>query len=605
MATEIGRVYLDGCNYELAYDLLSQSAENNTSDVRLYGILHVTNNYVSWDSGSASVHTSGLQPIGTYYGRGDYVVITRDFTFAHDSQGKFENVGIGGSLRTTFVNGDVYGTMSLPKINRYPILTSGMNFNDEENPVYNITAFNTFPIRVKLEAGGNPQLIIRDLDTKGSINYTLELTEEERNTLRALCPNSNTLNVIETVCAMNGNTELNWSYKGYKMTIVNGNPVFSDFDIADVNPTTRALTGSTLNNVVNINGYSNIQATISTSNKAEAIKSATMNKYRFKIGDSSTDIAYSSEEVVNGTINNASIGIYEMYAIDSRNNSTLITKQATSIINYEKVAIDKQNCSFVRDDNQVGENAILTINGTFWNDNFGQVSNSLSVSYKLKKSDSSTWITGTTTITPTINNNDFTFTGMIASDNLDTTWDLDSSYNLEVIVSDELSSASVELILNSAVPTMSLDKNGVGIMCAYDSNIGGLLQVGGKVIDGGTILWTNSNPDNAFDEQDIVLSSSDYDYLEIIVKMWNQNNFKKFLSVRIPKNQSAILNTFFVSNFSTGECFLGQRILDYSDSTTYIARKCYGLNIGTTSASVNNSVLIPQYIIGYKTGLFE
>ena len=48
MATSLGRVYLNGCNYELAYDLLGQNVEGNYSNVRLYGILHVTNNYISW-----------------------------------------------------------------------------------------------------------------------------------------------------------------------------------------------------------------------------------------------------------------------------------------------------------------------------------------------------------------------------------------------------------------------------------------------------------------------------------------------------------------------------------------------------------------------------
>ena len=150
---------------------------------------------------------------------------------------------------------------------------------------------------------------------------------------------------------------------------------------------------------------------------------------------------------------------------------------------YDKVYIDKNSCSFVRDDNQVGENAILTLRGIFWNDDFGEVQNSLSVSYRFKKTTSSTWIDGTTTITPITSDNDFTFTGQIASDNNDTTWDLDASYNLEVIISDELSSASIELILNSAVPTLSLDKEGVGVLCAYDSSLGGKLQIDGKRID--------------------------------------------------------------------------------------------------------------------------
>ena len=132
---------------------------------------------------------------------------------------------------------------ALTTIARYPTLTSGTNFTDIQNPVYNISnPDTTHNVRVKLEAGGDTQLIIRDLGVGYKGAYTLVLTESERNTLRALCPNSKTLTVMETVCAMNGNTELNASYKSYTMTIVDASPTF-DADYLDTNSTTTAITG--------------------------------------------------------------------------------------------------------------------------------------------------------------------------------------------------------------------------------------------------------------------------------------------------------------------------------------------------------------------------
>lgn len=143
MATSLGRVYLKGCNYELAYDLLSQSTQNNSSSVRFYGILHVTNNYIAWDRGSASVHTSGLQTIGTYYSKGDHTLITRDFTLNHDSNGNYSSY-IGASLSTTFVSGDTGGTLTLPKIARHPNITSfTVNKRDETSFTFNFTANTT------------------------------------------------------------------------------------------------------------------------------------------------------------------------------------------------------------------------------------------------------------------------------------------------------------------------------------------------------------------------------------------------------------------------------------------------------------------------------
>lgn len=118
MATVLGTVNLNGCNYQLAYDLLGQYSSSNQSNVRLYGILNVTNNYIEWTRGSASVHISGLQEIGTRYEKGSHTLITRDFTFTHDDKGEF-SAYIGASLSTTFVSGDTGGTLTLPKIQRY------------------------------------------------------------------------------------------------------------------------------------------------------------------------------------------------------------------------------------------------------------------------------------------------------------------------------------------------------------------------------------------------------------------------------------------------------------------------------------------------------
>lgn len=105
----------------------------------------------------------------------------------------------------------------MTKIQRYPILASGKDFKDNENPVYNITAFGTYPIRVKLEAGGNSSLAIRDLTSKNSQTYTMELTDSERNTLREMMT-GDSLTVRYTVCALQNGNEISWNYKDYKMT---------------------------------------------------------------------------------------------------------------------------------------------------------------------------------------------------------------------------------------------------------------------------------------------------------------------------------------------------------------------------------------------------
>lgn len=197
------------------------------------------------------------------------------------------------------------------------------------------------------------------------------------------------------------------------------------------------------------------------------------------------------------TINNSTTGTYQVYAIDSRNNSTLVTKLADSVKDYTPLVRDT-NYSAERDDGGIGRNVTLTFSGTIWNDSFGAVLNGFDTAkYLFKKTDSSVWIDladlgiTPTNITPTITNNTFSFSGLIRSNNNDTTWDLDSSYDIKVILEDKLSSVEFQTVLASAIPNLSLSKNGVGIMCDYDETLGGLLQIGGEVYKSGIEFSTN------------------------------------------------------------------------------------------------------------------
>lgn len=192
---------------------------NNTSSIHAYLDLYVAGSVAS--SGiNVGVSGAGNQDLGyRSYGSGTHRLVDGYYTASHNSDGS-GSTNVSGYFNSYIGNWSLSGTLGLTKINRYPVLNSGSNFTDRTNPVFNITAYGTYPLRVKLEAGGNTQLITRDLSSRNSQTYTLELTNEERKTLRRLSPDGKTLAVRETVCAMSGNTELNSSYKDYTMTIV-------------------------------------------------------------------------------------------------------------------------------------------------------------------------------------------------------------------------------------------------------------------------------------------------------------------------------------------------------------------------------------------------
>ena len=147
---------------------------------------------------------------------GDTYICSWTGDIYHNGDGS-KVVSVGWSAHSNYAgnsNGDA--SWSLTKINRYPILNSGKNFKDNENPVFNISGYGVYPIRVRLEAAGASR-VSRDLNTKNSIVYTLELTDEERALLRSLMTGES-LTVRYVVVGMSGGNEVTWSWKDYTMT---------------------------------------------------------------------------------------------------------------------------------------------------------------------------------------------------------------------------------------------------------------------------------------------------------------------------------------------------------------------------------------------------
>lgn len=110
----------------------------------------------------------------------------------------------------------------------------------------------------------------------------------------------------------------------------------------------------------------------------------------------------------------------------------------------------------------------------------------------------------------------------------------------------------------------------------------------------GTILWENPLPTSDFTEQDITLSSSDYDCYEVIYKQ-NTNTNRALNTGKIPKGYGAVLNEALTSSH--------YRAINYnSDTSLHISS---GVNVAPYgNPVVADSQCVPLYIIGYKTGLF-
>lgn len=460
------------------YEVLNQSTANNSTTFRLRGYFYygggasVSSSYSTFEVNGTSVKT------GSYnYNHGYHLLGQKDITVIHNSNGTFPSTTASIYANSYHINGTKTGSLSAPKIDRLAMVTSGMNFNDENNPSVSFTNPANFLVAPYMNFYINNNLVASLERAKGNFTspYTWELTEAERTQIRTSLSNVNSCVVSQGFETYNGNTRLGYNSKTYTFSIINANPTFNDFSFEDINSKTLTLTG---NNQKVIQGYSNVKVTITESNKAIANKNATMSRYSFVCSDIQNDIPYSSDSTTNGIINNVKSGVFNVYAIDSRNNSTLVTKHASETINY--TPLTKGDITIVRD-NGVAEKTTLTITGVINLVNFGSVTNSIKeAKYRYRTTDeTSTWSEYKNITISVGNDGTFTFNNLIQGDT-DEGFDIGNSYNIQVIVSDELSTITYTANLGSAIPNIALHKNGVGIMGKYDETIGGLLQVAGE-----------------------------------------------------------------------------------------------------------------------------
>lgn len=412
---------------------------NNTSTVSFSFVLSPVQSGWDWNISGVSYRvtingTSYTGTIRSYNGSSTVTLRSGSLTVPHNNDGSKSisfSFSVTDSAGKTYTpgNASASGSMALTKIARYPVLNSGSNFTDESNPTLKFTNYGVFNVRVKLEAGGNTSLITRDI-SKNATSYTFNLTEEERNELRALCPNSNSLSVRETVCAVNGTTEVNASYKDYTMTIVNGNPTFSDFTYKDTNTTVTNVIGT---DQALVKGVSTLQATVSSSNKMVAKKKAIAKNYVATIDDTNVSKDYSTSDIVFdlGIIKTAGTKRLNIRAYDSRNNSALVYKDIT-VYDYEAPILNITSTRLNNFENQT----TLTIDGSFSSLKINNVEKNALQSVKYRYREVGGEWNAYVELTPTVDGNNFTCQDVILS--LDNT----NAYEFEVVATDKLSSTT-------------------------------------------------------------------------------------------------------------------------------------------------------------------
>jgi hypothetical protein len=318
----------------------------------------------------------------------------------------------------------------------------------------------------------------------GWLDGTSKTVTPPASTIYDLTPNSNTYTARYIITTFENNVSYT-NYKDFLFTVTDSNPTFSNFTYANTNTTSYnggtldTLTGS---NQILVKGFSNVKVTIGTGYKAVAKNSATMKSYSASIGTKTASANYSSSAEVTMTMNAIDGNTIKVYAIDSRTNSTAVTKTVT-VKEYSDLTINEVTAT--RGSNGVGTDVTLAFNGKYWANSFGAVTNDITKCfYQYKKTGTSTWTTGATGLTYTKSNGTYSGSISIQGDAGATGFSVEDSFDIRLTVADKLVTKTFDMVLGSGTPAIAIYKNNIAIGKKYDKDLGGALQVDGDIYMG-------------------------------------------------------------------------------------------------------------------------
>lgn len=120
----------------------------------------------------------------------------------------------------------------------------------------------------------------------------------------------------------------------------------------------------------------------------------------------------------------------------------------------------------------------------------------------------------------------------------------------------------------------------------------------------GKLLWTNYSPTSSFGGQTIVLNDDDYDCYEILFLISNATGADSSRMGSSGKILKGYAPRLFISFSGSGGANVRSRNTSFDSNTAITFEDAYSA-VGTTGRQVDNTMIIPLYVIGYKTGLFD
>lgn len=371
-------------------------------------------------------------------------------------------------------------------------------------------------------------------------------------------------------------------------------PTFTDFEYEDADSRTSTLTGD---NQVIVNLWSNPKLIVSTSNKAVGNKSASIVKYRFTVGTISREKAYSSSAEVSEEFNNITAKNLSVTAIDSRGLETTVTKilDSSHYIEYQNSKFTKVE---IERENGVGTTVLFNLIGTYWNGNFGEVSNVAGVYYRYKA------VGGTFSNNIQISNKFTIADGNITSssgaflptDNTGvtpTTFTVGTEYIIEFLLTDQVAGQAwqtIQVELGSGIPCTDKVKNSsgtynVGINQLADADYA-LAITGGLQVDNEKVVPTFKYHNSATGSSSITLPTN---YTELLAILIVDSNSNICFSNYIPKAELTTTRGYNGGYYGGASTNCRYRITVSSTTASINAVSLNGTSV------INNSVLKIYY----------
>lgn len=560
----------DGRHVQFWWSVASQSVANNNTTIN-WSISAAGGNSSWYKSNPTSVYINGncVYYNGTRVKQYKGTIASGSYTIGHNSEGNASfSASVSSAIYSTSVNCNGSGSWGLPQIARYPVIQSASDFDDTGNPSLTFTnPSRLYPIRVKIEANGDTQLITRDIGNNAT-SYTFNLTESERNKLRKLTPNSNKLSVWLTVCAMNGNSELSASFLGRTMTIVNANPTVEKNEYYDTNQKT---TNITKDNQIIIRNNSNLEFNLTN---LKSFKYATLSKVEITLNGATKSASISgtsvySQKIDFGIVNSSSDLTASISVVDSRGNRTSYSKNITIVDWVQPSAII--TC---QRENNFYSTTHLNVDGNISSLND---KNEMTIQYQYKKT-SDTDYSSLKTI----------------QENTQTNFDIDNKYswNIRVIISDKLASTSYNLFVDKGIPIIYFDRllSSMGVNCfpKYDNSF----EVNGVSLSG-KVLYNSAN--GTAETVTLLDSAENYTYLEIFYRS-SDNNACGSVKVFSPNGKLVHLGTIhYIADFDYAKFAL----VNVSGSMiTFSQNYKITLKNNGSTYSAENAIFITR-VVGY------